>query len=137
MDFFMKIQIRKFRELPIFRERLEIFKKFQKWLVGDKKILWPSSLVHCARMLRLDAIRLCPQNGLFKPLCPPPCFLHFHVLWANLNNIFQGHFLFWALLHVEIWDFHVKNAKNSQKWVLKSIKMIFFKKFWKIWIPHG
>ena len=75
------------------------------------------------------------RGGVFAN---PPCFfLQIRVFWVNLNNIFQWHFLIWALLHVEIWDFHVKNAKNGHKWVLKSLKMIFFKKFWKIRTPHG
>ena len=47
----MKIKMCKFRELQIFRERLEIFQKFQKWVVGNQKFFGPSSFVYCAKII--------------------------------------------------------------------------------------
>ena len=73
-------------------------------------------------------------GGWFRP--SPLFFWHFHVLLVNLNIIFNGNFLYWALLQLKIWDLAQK-CKNSHLWVPRSLKKDFFQNFRKIWISRS
>ena len=57
-------------------------------------------------------------------------FGFFVSLWITFTLII------FFLLHVQIWDFHVKLSKNGHFWVPILPKIIYYKELCIIWNPH-